>query len=119
MSRVRVSIRPSNYTRKHPKPRGNQVAGACVYLNDPATAHECQRNRQKGALTPSPLGATDPSNQNGDGGVCTCVCTHRACTRRACTRRACLRDVFAIYDNMSARLIMIKIKIIILFHTNQ
>ena len=76
-----------------------------------------QRNRQKGALTPSRLGATDPSNSdnlNGDGGVCVCACVRvcvcacvrvcvlacvRACVRacllaclRACVR-ACVRDV--------------------------
>ena len=39
MSRVRVSVRPSNFfiREKHPKPWGNRVASACVYLNDPAT----------------------------------------------------------------------------------
>ena len=59
---------------KHPKPRGNRVASACVYLNDPATVHGCQWNRRKGALTSSGLGATDASNLNEDGGVCVCVC---------------------------------------------
>ena len=42
LSRVRVLVRPSNFfmREKHPKPRGNRVASACVYLNDPATGHE-------------------------------------------------------------------------------
>ena len=84
-------------------------------------------------LTSSRLGATDASNLNGDGGVCVCVwvcvcvcvcvCVHarmcmRACMRAcACVRAsACVRDVFALYDNnISPRLIMIIIKIIILY----
>ena len=70
-------------------------------------------------------GAIDASNLNGDGGVracvCVCVCV-RVCRReragvhvlRACLRRECVRDVFAINDNnISPRLIMIIIKIII------
>ena len=75
---------------KHPKPRGNRVASACVYLNDPSTGHECQRNRRTGVWTLSSLDATDPSNLNGDGGVfvcmrarahvCPCVCA-RVCMR--------------------------------------
>ena len=77
------------------------------------------QNRRKGALTPSRLGATDPSNLNGDGGVCVCV-RARVCVRAcACVRAfvsGCLRDVFAIYDNnISPKLIMIIITIIILY----
>ena len=109
LSRVRVSVRPSNFfiREKHPKPRGNRVASECVCLNDPAAGHACQWNRRKGALTSLRLGATDASNLNGDGGVCVCVCV------RVC---ACGREVFAIYDNNSSpRLIMIIIKIIILY----
>ena len=66
---------------------------------------------EKGALTLSRLGATDASNLNGDGGVCVFVCVRA----RACVyARACVRDVFAIYDNnISPRLIIIIIKIII------
>ena len=57
------------------------------------------------ALSSSRLGATDALNLNGDGGVCV----------RACAS-ACVRDVFAIYDNnISPRLIMIIIKIIIVY----
>ena len=96
---------------KHPKPRGNRVARACVYLNDPAISHECQRNRRKGALASSRLGDTDASNLNGDGGVCSYACVYAS----ACVS-ACVRDVFAIYDNnISPRLIMIILKIIILY----
>ena len=127
LSRVRVSVRSSNFCipEKHSKPRGNLVASACVSLNDPATGHECQWNRRKGALTPSCLGATDPSNLNGDDSLCmraskfTCS---RLCARvcacafvHACMS-VCLRDVFALYDNnILPRLIMIIIKIIILY----
>ena len=51
------------------------------------------------AFSSSRLGATDASNRNGDDGVC-----------------ACAHDVFAIYDNnISPRLIMIIIKIMILY----
>ena len=73
-------------------------------------------------------GAIGASNLNGDGGVRACVCARvgvsvcvrvcgreRACVHvlRACVRE-CVRDVFAIYDNnISPRLIMIIIKIII------
>ena len=71
---------------KHPKLQGNRVASASVYLNDPVTGHECQRDRRKGVLTSSRLGGTDASNLNGDGSVC--VRAHV---------RACERDVFAIY----------------------
>ena len=78
-------------------------------------------------LTSSRLGATDASNLNGDGGVYVCVCVSvcmracacmHACMRAcACVRAsACVRDVFALYDNnISPRLIMIIIKIIILY----
>ena len=70
---------------------------------------------EKGALTPSRLGTTDLMNLNGGVCVharasirtrlCTCVCM--------CVR---IRDVFAMYDNnISPRLIMIIIKIIILY----
>ena len=104
LSRVRISVRPSNffYMRKHPKPRGNWVASTCVYLNVPATGHECQRNRWKGGVNFVTLGR------------------HRSIEperRRRCARVcACVRDVFAIFDNnMSPRLIMIIIKIIILY----
>ena len=41
-----------------------------------------QRNRLKGALTPSRLGATDPSNSD-NGDVCVRVCV-RACVRAWC-----------------------------------
>ena len=85
----------------------------CVYLNDPATGHECQRNRRKGVLTPSRLGS---SNLNGGGGVCVSV---RACVPVCVCVCVCVceRDVFAIYDNLyiSPRPIMIIIKIIILY----
>ena len=97
LSRVRVSVRPSNFfiREKHPKPRGNRVASACVYLNDPATDHEGQRNRRKGALTLSRFGATDASNLNGDSGVCVLV---RACMRvwacvRECVRAWCVCNI--------------------------
>ena len=64
-------------------------------------------------LSASRLGATDVSNLNGDGGVCACV---RASACVLTCASACLRDVFAIYDNnISPRLIMIIIKIIILY----
>ena len=60
--------------KKHPRPRGNRVASTCVYLNDPATGHECQRNRRKEALTPSRLGAIEPERRR------RCVCASmRAC----------------------------------------
>ena len=114
MSGVRVSVRASNFfiREKHPKPRGNRVASTCAYLNDPATGHECQRNKRKGALTPSRLGATDASNLNGDGGVHVCARMHACMRMRACIRE-CVRDVFAIYDNnISPRLIMIIINIL-------
>ena len=72
---------------KHPKHRRNRVARASVYWNKAQPpAIDRQRNRWKGVLTPSQLGAIDPSysdNLNGDGGVC-----------------ACVRDVFAIYGNI-------------------
>ena len=92
MSRVRVSVRPSNVClrEKHPKSRGNRIASACVYLIDPSTGHECHRNRRKEALTLSRLGATDPSNLNGDGGVCVCACAC-ACVRVAVRACACVR----------------------------
>ena len=80
-----------------------------------------QRNRRKEALSPSRLGATDPSNSdnlNGDGGVCVyvrscarvCVCVRacmRACVRasvreyvRACVRAClvCLQYTIIIFD---------------------
>ena len=88
---------------KHPKPRGNRITSACVYLNDPAIGHECQRNRQKGVLTLSLLGATDSSNLNGDGGGCVCahafehVCAHPSvcacmCACMCVCVRACVRE---------------------------
>ena len=44
----------------------------------------------------------------------------RACSRVCACVRACVRDVFAIYDNyILPRLIMIKIIILYIFHTNQ
>ena len=67
---------------------------------------------EKGALTPPCLGAIDASNLNGDGGVRVCVC---ACVYARASVSACVHDVFAIDDNnISPRLIMIIIKIIIL-----
>ena len=54
--------------------------------------------------------------------VCVCVCSVRVRLRVcACVyARVCVRDVFTIYDNnISPRLMMIIIKIISLFHTNQ
>ena len=89
LSRVRISVRPSIfiYAKNPSKPQGNRVASACVYLNDLSTGHECQRNRRKGALPLSRLGATDPSNLNGDGGVCVCM-RARACERVRARARA-------------------------------
>ena len=107
MSRVRPSVRPSNFfiREKHPKPREHRVASACVYLNDPATGHECQRHRQPVTLGRHRL------IQPGLRRRCMHVCV-RAC---ACVR-ASLCDVFAIYDNNSSpRLIMIIITIILLY----
>ena len=94
LSRVRFFIR-----EKHPKTRGNSIARASVYLNEPATGRDWSPDtRRKVALTASQLGASDPSNSdnlNGDGGVCAFA-------------RACVCDVFAIYDNNNwPRLIMI------------
>ena len=124
LSRVRVAVRSSNFCipEKHSKPRGNLVARACVSLNDPATGHECQWNRRKGALTPSCLGAIEPERRRQCvyaceqvhllAPVCARVC---ACAFVHACMSVCLRDVFALYDNnILPRLIMIIIKIIIL-----
>ena len=55
------------------------------------------------------LGATDPSDLNGDSGVC----VRARAYVHVC---ACVHDVFAIYDNnISPGLIMIIIKVIILY----
>ena len=51
-----------------------------------------QRSRRKRVVTPSRLGATDPSNSdnlNGDGSARVCMCVYA---------RAYVCDVFAIYD---------------------
>ena len=106
--------------RKHPKCRGNRVASACVYLNDPATGHECQRNRRKGGVNSVTLGRHPPIEPErrrrwvcARAGVRACA---RACVCACAHARACLRDVFTIYDNdISPRLIMIILKIIILY----
>ena len=58
---------------------------------------------ERGALTLSRLGATDPSNLNGDGGVCVCVCVC-VCVRAPVCACACVRV-----------LVMIIIKIVILY----
>ena len=117
LSRVRVSVRPSNFfiREKHPKSRGNRFTSACVYLNDPAEqAKRCVNSVTLGRHRP-----IEPERRRW------CVCVRvRLCVRdcvrecacvhaRACVS-ACFRDVFATYDNnISPRLIMIIIKIII------
>ena len=106
MSRVRVSVRPSNFflREKHPKRRGNRDSSACVYLNDPATGHECQRNRRKGALTSSRLGATDASNLNGDDGVYVRACVYACPCVRVCMRvRACVYARASVHDCVHVR----------------
>ena len=95
--RVRISVRPSNFfiSKKHPKPRGNRIASTCVYLNDPATGHEWQRNRRKVALTLSRLGATDVSNLNGDNGVYVRARVYARVYARACVM--CLQYTIIIF----------------------
>ena len=66
---------------------GNRVASACLYLNDPATGHECQRNRRKGGVNSVTLGRHPPMEpERRRRGVCVCVGAGvRACARaRAC-----------------------------------
>ena len=89
LSRVRVSVRPSNFfiREKHPKPWGKRVASTCVYLNDPATG-----------IVASGAGGHDwvPTNSDnlyGDGGVCVCV---RACAR-VCACVMCLQYTIIIF----------------------
>ena len=99
LSRVRASIRPSNFfiCEKHTKPRGNWVASTCVYLNDPATGHECQAKKGVNFVMLGRHRRIKPERG---------VCVHSG---------PCMRDVFAIDDNnISPRLILIIIKIIIL-----
>ena len=88
LSRVRVSVRPSNFCirEKPPNSQGNRVAKACCLFQWPC------------------YGLWMPAERAVTGGrlwialTCTagCVLAH-AC---ACIRwHACVRDVFAIYDN--------------------
>ena len=85
---------------KHAKPRGNRVATRVFISMTQLPA------MNGGSLTSSRLGA-DASNLNGD------VCVHACASEWA---SACAPDVFAIYDNnISPRLIMIMIKIIMLY----
>ena len=73
------------------------MASASVYLNEPASGHWSQvepaKRGVKGVLTPSRLGATDPSNSenlNDDGGVFVCECVN-ACVHACARACACVR----------------------------
>ena len=98
MSRVPVSVRPSNVfiREKHPKYPGNRVASACGYLN-----------RQRSALSQVERTVTVGRHRiaiacvaDGDDG-CVCMCV-RACARMCVYAHVhvCMRDVFAIYDKI-------------------
>ena len=79
LSQVRVSVRASNFLdAKNTQNLGEIGSPVRVFISTKQrpVIHR-RRNRRKGALTPSRLGATDPSNSdnlNGDGGVCACAC---------------------------------------------
>ena len=77
-----VTRSPSNFfiREKHPKSRGNQVASACVYFNDPTLAMNASGASSHGW---APINSANMYG-GGDGGVCVCVCVcSRAC---ACVR---------------------------------
>ena len=95
LSRVRVSVRPSNLCEKHPKPRGNRVASACVYFNGqwPALSpaeRAITVGRQWIAITCMLATAVC---------VCVCVCAHM-CTH-ACVHVHARTHVLA-YARMCA-----------------
>ena len=106
LSRVRISVRPSNFfiCEKHPKPWGNRVASM-----------DASRTGKKWGVHFITLGRhrrIEPEWRR----RCVCMCARaRACM---CCMRACVCAwcVFAMYDNnISPRLIMIIITIIILY----
>ena len=89
------------YTRKTSKTSGKSGRRRVCFLNDPATGHECQRNRRKWALISSRLDATDTSNLNGDGSVCACacgcVCLCERAYMRVCACVMCLQYTILIF----------------------
>ena len=113
---------------KHPKPRKKSGCQRVCLFEWPSYRPRMPAEQAKGGVNSVMLGRhrlIEPERRR------RCVCVHaraRACARvylcahafvhaRACAcASACLRDVFAIYDNnISPRLIMIIIKIIILY----
>ena len=87
LSRVRVSVRPSNcfVRKKHPTSRGNRLASVCVYFNDPATGYECHHGWPP----------TNSTNLYGDG-VCVCSRMRVCACMRACVM--CLQYTIIIFD---------------------
>ena len=106
LSRVHVSVRPSNVfiREKHPKYRCNRVASACGYLNSQRSAFsQAERTVTVGRHRIAIACAAD--GDGGDGCVCACVCarayTHMcalACMRSACVCALELRRYSNVFD---------------------
>ena len=99
LSRVRVSVRPSNFfiCEKLPNSRGNLAASATVYFKGQRPAIVTSGAARHGWLA---------SNSDGSVYVCGGVQALARVRVHECARvcvsalvRVCVREVFAIYDN--------------------
>ena len=99
LSRVRVSVWTTNFLIREKHAKLSRIPSRprdFIWMKQ-RPAIDRQRNRRKGALTLSWLGATDPSNNdnlNGDGGVRACMSAH-ACV---CACVMCLQYTIIIFD---------------------
>ena len=59
--------------------RGNRVASVCVYFNDPATSHECQRKRGVNCVTLGRHRPIEPERRRRWVYVCVSACMRAWC----------------------------------------
>ena len=93
------------YAKNTQKPRGNRVASASVYLNDPAIGHWSPAELAKRAVNYATVGPHRPIEQRQPERRrrCVCVCVRVCVCARACVRarvRACVCVCVLCDDNI-------------------